>query len=215
MNRFAVIPALNESNSLANVVYSLSTYVDKIVVVDDGSFDNTSDVAKKAGAIVLRNEFNLGYEVSITQGLLYACSQNASSVITFDADGQHPYDKVELMFGYIESGAYDVVIACREYLPRLSERIFSAYTNIKYDISDVLSGMKCYSRHALINSGVKSAWNSVGSYITLHSITTGLSVKTVSIRTYSRKDSSRFGLSIKSESIVLMAFLNAIFRIHA
>ncbi len=85
----AVIPAFNESRSLGQVIREAAQYVEQIIVVDDGSADDTARVAAEAGAQVRRHERNRGKGASLSDGLDWAAEQGFDAAISLDADGQH------------------------------------------------------------------------------------------------------------------------------
>jgi len=83
-----VIPAFNESKMIASVVTGLSAYGVPIVV-NDGSTDNTEQLARDAGAIVVSHTLNSGYDKAIASGLARAIAEGFDFAITADGDGQH------------------------------------------------------------------------------------------------------------------------------
>jgi len=85
----AVIPAFNEARTIAAVVAGVRARVADVIVVDDHSMDATGEEAKRAGAIVLRNAANLGYDGSLNAGFAEAARRGAGIILTFDADGEH------------------------------------------------------------------------------------------------------------------------------
>ncbi len=89
MKKVAVIPAFNEADRLPDVISRTILEVDLVVVVDDGSTDDSTVVAKKAGAMVVRHPMNLGKGAACRTGFYAALELNADLVITLDADGQH------------------------------------------------------------------------------------------------------------------------------
>ncbi len=84
-----VVPAYNEERSIADVIQSLKALGHKIVVIDDGSQDSTTQHAARAGACVLRHLINLGQGAALQTGLHFALQHGAEKIVTFDADGQH------------------------------------------------------------------------------------------------------------------------------
>jgi glycosyltransferase involved in cell wall biosynthesis len=89
MKTTAVIPAHNESMNITDVVSGCKKYVDSVIVVDDGSKDNTATLAEKAGAIVVKHLQNGGYGRALTYGIKNAMELGADVIITIDGDGQH------------------------------------------------------------------------------------------------------------------------------
>ena len=86
---FAVIPAHNEAGQVGRIVRKTAPFVDKVVVVDDGSADSTFEQAQQAGADVLRNIINMGKGAALRTGCDYAIMKRAARIIVLDADGQH------------------------------------------------------------------------------------------------------------------------------
>ena len=114
MKIFIVIAAYNEGKSIVKVINGLkhAGYKD-IVVVDDGSRDNTYDAALNAGAITLRHIINRGQGASLKTGIDYAIQNGADIIVTFDADGQHRIEDLKAMIAPVISGKYDVTLGSR------------------------------------------------------------------------------------------------------
>ena len=86
---YVVIAAYNEAAAIARVVVGLKHAGHPVVVVDDGSTDETAGIARAAGALVIKHPFNLGQGAALQTGIDFALMQAAEVVVTFDADGQH------------------------------------------------------------------------------------------------------------------------------
>jgi glycosyltransferase involved in cell wall biosynthesis len=84
-----IIPTYNEARAIANIVKKIKQHELDVVVVDDGSYDNTSGIAEDSGAVVLRNPINEGKGASLIKGFHYALERDFDAVITMDGDGQH------------------------------------------------------------------------------------------------------------------------------
>lgn len=109
-----IVPAFNEATVIADVVTELRAAFDRVVVVDDGSRDDTADVALQAGAHVVRHPVNLGQGAAIQTGVEYARKQPRAGVfVTFDADGQHRVNDVLTMIDRLSGGDVDIVIGTR------------------------------------------------------------------------------------------------------
>ena len=86
-----IIPAMNESRTIAGVIQRIQEKFDcVIIVVDDASQDDTANIAKRYGAVVLPHTINLGAWRASQTGIRYALKKGMHRVITCDADGQHP-----------------------------------------------------------------------------------------------------------------------------
>lgn len=109
-----VVPAFNEAGIIGDVVADLRTAFDNVVCVDDGSSDDTGDIARRAGAHLVRHPVNLGQGAAIQTGVEYARSRPGAQVFaTFDADGQHRVADVLAMIDVLEGGRADIVIGTR------------------------------------------------------------------------------------------------------
>jgi glycosyltransferase involved in cell wall biosynthesis len=164
----AVIPAFNEAKTIAAVVAGVRAHVADVIVVDDHSADATSEEAKRAGAIVLRNATNLGYDGSLNAGFAEAAQRGAGIMLTFDADGEHDPADVPRLIAPIAEDRADIVAGQRPRLAGPAEKIFAFYTRLRYGIADPLCGLKAYRR---------SVYDAAGQFDTLQSIGTELMIK--------------------------------------
>lgn len=108
-----VIPAFNESATIAKVVSEVFASGFSCVVVDDGSNDSTANVAKRAGAAVLSLPFNAGVGGALRCGFRYAVENNYSAVIQCDADGQHQSHHFQDLIHTANETQADLVIGSR------------------------------------------------------------------------------------------------------
>src|SRR5258708_4226741 len=127
-----VVPAYNESTVVASTVSDLRSMFDHIVVVDDGSSDDTSAQASAAGATVVRHPLNRGQGAALQTGFDYVLSRtSASYCVTFDADGQHLTGDAVAMVQVAREQDLDVVLASRflgrtEEMPRSRRLLLAA-----------------------------------------------------------------------------------------
>jgi len=114
MKCLALIPAFNEARSLNNIIQATLPYVEHVLVVDDGSCDDTTLIAKKAGALVITHPVNLGKGAACRSGLYAARSMSVDAVITLDSDGQHnPCDIPKLIHAFNHQPDASMVIGNR------------------------------------------------------------------------------------------------------
>ncbi|MFB6085540.1 MAG: glycosyltransferase family 2 protein [Halodesulfurarchaeum sp.] len=158
MRRLAVIPAYNESDTIGTVVDGTGEHVDRVVVVDDGSRDDTANIAGEHGATVLEHAFNTGVGGAVRTGYRYAIEHDFDFVVQVDADGQHDPAHIPRLLTAAEDA--DMVIGSRylnesfeEYSPvrKLGIRFFTGWVNVLGDVelTDVTSGFRVYRVDAL------------------------------------------------------------------
>ncbi|MFN7210656.1 MAG: glycosyltransferase family 2 protein [Aggregatilineales bacterium] len=154
----AVIPAFNEERFIASVVLKARRYVDHVLVVDDGSQDETAWLAEAAGAEVIRQP-NGGKAAALNNGLAAAQARNAAAVVLLDGDGQHNPNDIPRLLEPIQRGAADLVVGSRfmglpSNTPRwriVGQHALTALTNVASGVplSDSQSGFRALSRRAL------------------------------------------------------------------
>ena len=131
MNTLIVIPALNEAQTIYRVVEGVRDFAD-VLVTDDGSTDNTVDLAREAGAIVIYNRGQSGYEANLCNGFEYAKNEQYDCVVTMDADGQHSASDCLQVLEALAAG-YHLVVTTRDQFNRKSESIVSFFS--KFSLS--------------------------------------------------------------------------------
>ena len=110
---FVIVAARNEGKVLARTIEPLVELGYSVVVVDDGSCDDTSTVARGLGVHSLRHLVNLGQGAALQTGMTYALSKGAAVCVHFDADGQHRVDDLPAMLEPIARGEADVALGSR------------------------------------------------------------------------------------------------------
>jgi glycosyltransferase involved in cell wall biosynthesis len=152
-----VIPAYNEAKNIGWVVQGAKEYSDNVIVVDDGSQDETSKVALQNGAQVFRHLFNRGLGGALGTGIEAALSDGAEIIITLDADGQHDPKEIPELIKPIIDGKADAVIGSRflksqpmPLLRRIGIPFFNFITFILFGIwsTDSQSGFRALNRKA-------------------------------------------------------------------
>jgi glycosyltransferase involved in cell wall biosynthesis len=158
----AVIPGYQEGRRIAQVVAVARRHL-PVVVVDDGSTDDTASQAELAGAIVIRQVPNQGKGVALRTGFRYALEHGADAVVTLDADGQHDPAEIPRFLAAFEASHPELVLGCRDFrsmppVRRLSNSvgrlIFSAAVGRR--IPDNQSGFRLIGRR-LMASTLESA----------------------------------------------------------
>jgi glycosyltransferase involved in cell wall biosynthesis len=111
--RVALIPAYNEERFIGSVILKARRYVDIVLVVDDGSKDETASIAEAAGAEVIRQTHNIGKAGAVNTGLARARELNAVVVVLLDGDGQHDAADIPAVLAPVLAGEADIVIGSR------------------------------------------------------------------------------------------------------
>ena len=155
---FFVIPAYNEGKSIRGVVEELKKAgYRNIVVIDDGSADNTSNEAQKAGVAVIKHIINRGQGASLKTGMDYALMNGADVIVTFDSDGQHRVEDLPAMLKPVLNGDVDVTLGSRfikeTKLPFGRKLILKIAVLVQYlfygvKLTDAHNGFRVLSRKA-------------------------------------------------------------------
>ena len=149
-----VVPALDEAATIAEVVAGARSHGYEVVVVDDGSTDDTGVRAARAGAVVLRHERNLGVGGALQTAFRYAHAAGRRAVIQCDADGQHATEHLnDLVRAWRTTGA-DVVLGSRFRDPAHARRI-PRPRRIAMGVLSRVAGLACRARVTDVTSGFR------------------------------------------------------------
>lgn len=113
MKTFIIIPAYNEAQTIRQVIQDVQKFCSNIIIVDDGSSDDTYNIARILGVKVLRHIVNRGQGAALQTGMEYALQEGADIIIHFDADGQHVPSDIINLIKPIEEGKAEVVLGSR------------------------------------------------------------------------------------------------------
>ena len=158
MSILLCIPAFNEEYVIGNVIKESLKFVDNVVVYDDGSTDETSDVAEKAGAYVIKNLQNKGKGFALQSLFKYAKYHNCEIIVTMDGDGQFKPDEILKLCNPILHNNQDVVVGYRfdnnDEMPKYREignKMLDRLSNMasKLPVRDTQSGFRAYSKKAI------------------------------------------------------------------
>ena len=205
-----VVPALNEAKTITNVVLALLAYDIVVLVVDDGSTDNTAQLASSAGAFVVSHKENKGYEQALDTGIETAISQGFDIAVTFDADGQLDPRDLQRYIDSMKSCNVDLVVGIRDYRNRYSEYLFSLYGRLRFGLVDPLCGMKLYRLDIVKEHLPFDKLQLIGMEMAFHMIDSGCQYSQLPIHIKRRKGISRYGSSIRGEISIITALLKAI-----
>lgn len=158
---WVIIPAHNEEKMIGQVLVELLGFPYHILVVDDGSTDQTMQAALRYPVTVLRHVTNLGQGAALQTGMRYALSTpEAGYIITFDADGQHHASDLPGMLRACQAGSYDIVLGSRflrsaqaidmPALKRIVLKLAILFTrlNTGLELSDTHNGLRVMTAEA-------------------------------------------------------------------
>jgi glycosyltransferase involved in cell wall biosynthesis len=155
---FVIVAAFNEAECIADVVREVRELYPNVVVVDDGSSDETAERAREAGAWVLTHMINRGQGAALQTGISYALARGAQFVVTFDADGQHDVADIAALLAPIVRGEVDVSLGSRFLQQRAdmpkSRRLLLYFAvmfmrlTVRARLTDAHNGLRAFSRAA-------------------------------------------------------------------
>jgi glycosyltransferase involved in cell wall biosynthesis len=200
-----VIPALNESATIVDIVEAVKKY-GRPIVVDDGSTDNTAELALRSGAVVIVHEVNRGYDAALNSGFKQAAKLGVQILITIDADGQHNPELIQKFIEAIDSGA-DIVVGIRSRRQRLAEHLFAWYSSLRWGVKDPLCGIKAYRASLYDTLGHFDAYGSIGTELMIFAVKNGYRFKQIKFDVRERSGDSRFGQILSANFKILRAML--------
>jgi glycosyltransferase involved in cell wall biosynthesis len=160
--RVLVVPAYNEAVSLPTLLQALRRKASgyELVVVDDGSGDETAAIARRDADVVLRHPFNLGYGAALQTAYKYALRHGAELLVQMDADGQHAPEEIATLVAPVEADELDLVVGSRFLeergyrmgrLRRLGRDAFRGLARLGgMELTDPTSGFQAMNRRALV-----------------------------------------------------------------
>jgi glycosyltransferase involved in cell wall biosynthesis len=191
LNRVAIIPAYNEEATIGTVVLKTKLYVNDVLVIDDGSTDDTGVIAEMAGAKVIRIPTNSGKAKAILTGFRTISNNGYDAAIMIDSDLQHDPDEIPALLAPIVEDSADLVIGSRflngsKEIPsyrKVGQTVLNITTAIgsKVHITDSQSGFRALNRKAIENMDFDSAGYNIESDMITYFAEKGLRIKEVPI----------------------------------
>jgi glycosyltransferase involved in cell wall biosynthesis len=155
---WVVVPAYNEAPRIASTLRTLASFAGRIVVVDDGSRDDTADRALEESVWVVQHALNCGQGAALQTGIDFALQHGADIIVTFDGDGQHQASDLHRLVQPILDGEADVVLGSR-FLGTTHDMPWTRFVVLKLGVvftrvisriavTDTHNGLRALSRHA-------------------------------------------------------------------
>lgn len=195
------IPAFNEEKNIASIILKLKKIADKIIVCNDGSSDLTGPVAEEMGAIVITHPRNLGYGAAIGSLFEKASDMNVDALVTFDADGQHRVEDINLVLQPVLKNEADIVIGSRflgsngTNVPAYRKagiKTITSLANISTEdkLTDSQSGFRAYNKKVLKEITPSDQGMGVSTEILIKASKKGFKIKEVPITILYEGDTS-------------------------
>jgi glycosyltransferase involved in cell wall biosynthesis len=214
----AGLAAYNEARYVGSVVLQARQYADEVIVVDDGSTDNTAKVAELAGATVVRHPKNRGKGAVIQSILVEARKRNPDVLVLLDADAQHDPDEIPALIKPISQG-FDLAIGSREAQEektpryrRLGKKVIFQSSRLASgtDVYDSESGFRALSPRAIRELDLRENGFAVESEMIVRAADKNLKITEVPISNIYTKDGStlhpiRHGVDVLSRIIVMIS----------
>lgn len=186
-----IIPAFREGKTIGPVVVAAQRHA-PVIVVDDCSSDETGARAAAAGATVVRNEMNLGYEGSLNAGFAKAMQLNFEYAITMDADGEHDPSLLSQFCKILVDEKIPLVLGVRPRKQRFAEVVMGYYVKLRFGADDILCGMKGYQLQLVTDHGGFDLSHSIGTELAIDALRRGTAFRQVPVSGQPRQDTPRF-----------------------
>jgi len=218
MKVLAGIPAYNEASCVGSIVLQARQYVNEVLVVDDGSRDNTTKVAELAGATVIRHDENKGYGAAVRSILAEAKKRNPDVLVLLDADSQHNPDEIPALIKPVSEG-FDLVIGSREAQKdktpsyrRIGQKVLLRSTRLisKTNISDSECGFRAFSQRAISELELKESGMAISAETVTRAADKNLKITEVPISNIYTKDGStlnpvKHGMGVLNRIIIMIS----------
>ncbi|MFA5156414.1 MAG: glycosyltransferase family 2 protein [Candidatus Omnitrophota bacterium] len=195
-----IIPAYNEARAIGGIVDKIKKAGLEVLIVDDGSRDNTAQVAKAAGGKVISNDVNKGKGVSLAKGFNYALSHNFNAVITMDGDGQHLPSDIPKFINRAAASDNSFFIGNRmikvrnmPWLRLVTNKVMSWLISVvaRQEIPDTQCGFRLIKKDALEKIRLKTSKFEAESEMLLQVSRAGFNIESVTISTVYRGEKSK------------------------
>lgn len=215
----AGMPAFNEEKYIGTLVLNTRQYVDEVIVIDDGSSDNTAKIARLAGAEVIQHEKNKGYGAAIQSIFAEARKRNPDILVILDSDAQHNPQEIPSIIKPVLDDGYDFVIGSRQkqagkipFYRRIGQRLILSSVKTLADnmLTDSECGFRAFSRKAINTLELSENGMAVSAETVAEAIRKNLKVTQVPVSVIYSDDSSTLnpvthGLGVFTRVLVMIS----------
>jgi len=193
LNCCVIVPTYNNASVISPVLTKLKSYTNNIIVVNDGSTDNTLSVLANCGVQIVSYAKNRGKGIALQQGFSYAISKGFKYAITIDSDGQHNPDDLILFLNKIEEGSRAIILGARnmeqEGVPAKSSfgnkfSNFWFWFETGYKVPDTQTGYRCYPLKYVANKKYFTNKYEFEIEVMVRGVWSGLSIESVPVSVY-------------------------------
>ncbi|MGQ9608997.1 MAG: glycosyltransferase family 2 protein [bacterium] len=210
-----LLPGYNEEKMIGQIVSKARKVINDVIVIDDGSTDDTYQIAKSAGAIVIRHEVNKGKGAALKTGFQYALEHNYQAVITMDSDGQHDVNDIPNFLNALSEKKTGIIIgsrmkdistmpAIRKVTNKLTSYISSLLMRQKVD--DSQSGFRLITSDVLRSIKLESDRYDMESEILIKASRAGFQIISVPIKTIYGQEKSKINPLIDTYRFIRLVF---------
>lgn len=195
-----LIPTYNEAKEIGRLIREIKSHNLDVLVVDDGSQDNTLEIAKESGAVVLRNQSNIGKGASLSRGFRYCLEKNYGAVITMDGDGQHRPEDLSFFITLSQNPNNQILIGNRMHWTKnmpwvrvATNRFMSWLISLlaKQKIPDSQCGFRLIKKEVLEKLNLVTNKYEIESELLIKAARLGYRIQSVPIKTIYSNEKSR------------------------
>lgn len=200
MKTCVIIPAYNEAKAIEDLIKQINKHSLDVTVIDDGSTDNTSVIAKKNNAVVLRNEKNQGKGASLVKGFHYALAEGYDAVICMDGDGQHLPEDIPNFVHAAENSKNMILIGNRmeetktmPWIRIMTNKFMSWLISCvaKQNIPDSQCGFRLIKKELLEKLKLKTLKYEIESEVLIEAAHLGFTIESIPIKTVYQGEKSQ------------------------
>ncbi|MBM3238165.1 glycosyltransferase family 2 protein [Candidatus Poribacteria bacterium] len=166
MKTCLLLPAYNEAKTIGRIISEARTYIESIIVIDDGSIDNTAQIAHEQDVVVLQHEVNRGKGMALRSGFEYALEHGYEVIITMDSDGQHEPADIPRFLARLQENNADILLGARV----LERRRMPLHRRLNNKLISEIGSWLCGQRIVDFQSGFRLIKSKVLQSITLETV---------------------------------------------